>query len=371
MRTDRLDIPADGSGARYELAVHRFGPPGARPCVAIQAALHADEIPGMACAVALRQRLDQLDAAGAVRGEIVLIPVANPIGLAQRLLGADIGRFDLGTGGNFNRDFPALGPALIERIGERLTRDATTNLAIVRDALAGLIRDLPAQTATERLKTMLLSTASGADLVLDLHCDAEAAVHLYTHSRSTATFAPLAARLGAVAHLVADESGGDPFDEALSRPWVELAAAVPDRPVPMGCHSVTVELRGQADVTGAFAEADAAALIGFLQDLGVVAGEAPPLPPAACEPTALAACEPLVSQVSGILAYRRNVGERVRAGDVVADVTEPMTGRTVAVTSPCDGMFFARLAGRYARPGQRLGKVAGTTARRTGKLLSP
>jgi hypothetical protein len=371
MILERTIIPADASGAQYELAMLRFGAAGARPLVYVQAALHADEIPGMACAAALRRRLEELEAAGAIRGEIVLAPVANPVGLAQRVLGADVGRFDLGGGGNFNRDYPALGASLAARVADRLTDDAAANVALAREALAQLIAELPAATATERLKKALLTAAAPADIVLDLHCDSEAAMHLYTHSRSAEVFAPLAARLAAKAYLVADVSGGDPFDEALSRPWADLAEAAVGRPVPMACHSTTVELRGQQDVAPGLAEADAEAIVGFLADLGAVAGVGGPPPEALCRPTPLAASLPLIAEACGILTYHREVGQSVREGETVAAITDPLTGESLRVPAPCDGMFFARSANRYARPGRRLGKVAGTTAQRTGPLLSP
>lgn len=370
MITDRIAIPGPSIGTTHELILFRFGSSGARPNVYIQAALHADEIPGMACAVALRRSLERLEQAGAVRGEIVLVPVANPIGLAQAVLGSEIGRFDLATGINFNREHAALGEALVDKVGASLTMDAAANTALVRDALAELIGALPAYTPAECLKKALLATAAQADLVLDLHCDAEAVVHLYTTSHSATTFAPLAARLGALACLIADVSGGDPFDEALSRPWVELARAMPDRPVVPGCHSTTVELRGQHDVSSELAEADAAAILGFLQEAGVLAGPVPPAPAALCEATPLAASEPIVTPVGGILSFRCAIGATLRAGEPVADVTDPVSGAVTTIASPCDGVLFARALGRFTRPGRRLGKVAGRVAHRTGKLLS-
>ena len=73
------------------------------------------------------------------------------------------------------------------------------------------------------MKKTLLGLGQEADLVLDLHCDSEAVVHLYTHTRSAEEFAPLSALIGAHAYLLADVSGDEPFDEACSRPWAELA----------------------------------------------------------------------------------------------------------------------------------------------------
>ena len=370
MITDSYTIPAGSPGTSHSLTVHRFGKSGARPCVYIQAALHADEIPGMICAQALRRELIAIEAAGDLKGEIVLAPVANPLGLGQQVLGQPVGRFSLGDGGNFNRDFPDLAAGL-GRIGEALTDDPQVNLAQIRSGLAAALAEQPALTQAQHLKKTLLGLALPADLVLDLHCDAEAAMHLYTHTASAETFAPLAAFLGARAVLLAEISGGDPFDEAVSRPWAELARAFPYQPVPFGCQSVTVELRGQRDVDHTMASSDASAILGFLRHVGVIAGAPPALPEALCRPTALEASEPIIAPGSGILVYRREVGDTVAAGDVVAEIIDPLTGEATAVATQSSGVFYARSSLRFATPGKRLGKVAGTSAKRSGKLLSP
>lgn len=370
MRTEHIDISAGSVGASFRLTVQRFGAAGARPAVYIQAALHADEIPGMMCATALRRGLLAHEAAGEIAGEVILVPVANPIGLSQDVLGNPLGRFDLLDGGNFNRNFPAFGKALADEVGDGLAGDATDNVRLVRATLARLLAEHTATTAAEHLKTTLFGLALPCDVVLDLHCDAEASVHLYTHAASAGTFAPLGARLGCTAFLVAENSGGDPFDEALSRPWFELAAARPGPPVPLACHSATIELRGQGDVSIEMADQDAAAILGFLHDVGVLNGVVPAVPASLCQPTPLAASLPLIAPVSGILTYERNVGHHVAEGDVLARITDPVTGETIDVPSPCAGNFFARTALRFVKPGKRLGKVAGEKAVRTGDLLS-
>lgn len=354
-----------------QLTVHRFGEPGARPAIYIQAALHADEIPGMICAVELQRELARRERLGEISGEIILVPVANPIGLAQDVLGNPIGRFDLADGGNFNRGFPSLGPPLAKAVDGKLGANSEENVERVRAALAGLLADFPAVTAAEHLKKTLMGLALSCDLVLDLHCDAEASMHLYTHAASAATFGPLSARLGCTAFLLAEISGGDPFDEAVSRPWFELAAHHPGVPLPFACQSTTVELRGQGDVSPDLARADAAAILSFLQDVGALMGEHSPAPAPLCEPTPLSASLPLVAPASGILVYRREVGAPVAEGEVLAEITDPVSGHVTAIASPCAGMFFARTALRFVKPGRRLGKVAGVTPARSGYLLSP
>ncbi|WP_376989478.1 succinylglutamate desuccinylase/aspartoacylase family protein [Bosea sp. R86505] len=371
MLTQTIPIAAASSGTSHDLTVHRFGRSGAGPCVYIQAALHADEIPGMICAQALRRELLAIEAAGDLSGEVVLVPVANPLGLSQQVLGQPVGRFSLGDGCNFNREFPDLGATLGPMLADRLTDDPDANLATIRAALRDALAEHKPLTPAQHLKTALLGLALSADLVLDLHCDAEAAMHLYTHTASAGTFAPLAALLGARAVLLAEVSGGDPFDEAVSRPWADIAHAFPDKPVPFGCHSITVELRGQRDVDHAMANHDAGAILDFLRHAGIIAGVPAALPEPLCRATALEASEPIIAPACGILIYRHEVGAPVEAGDIIAEIIDPLSGEATPVATQSSGVFYARSSLRFAIPGKRLGKVAGTTSKRSGRLLSP
>jgi hypothetical protein len=370
MRTEQIALAPLAPGADLSLTVQRFGTEGARPRIYVQASLHADEIPGMIAAHHLRERLIALESEGRIKGEIVLVPSANPIGLAQRVLGDHIGRFNLSDGINFNRGYPHLAPKVAERIEGGLTGDGEGNVRVIREALRAELEAWEPSNPAEVLKKTLLGLAQEADIVLDMHCDAEAVVHLYTHTRSEEAFAPLSALLGAHAYLVADVSGDEPFDEACSRTWAELADRFPDHPIPFGCHSTTLEFRGERDVSHEAGQADAAALIDYLTLRGAIAGAAPQVPEALCRATPLAASEPVQAPASGILVFKVDVGARVKAGDVIADIIDPHTGALGQAKAPSDGVMFARIAQRFVTQGMRLCKVAGTEAKRTGKLLS-
>jgi uncharacterized protein len=370
MRTEIITLPAVSPGAVHSLTVQRFGDPGARPQIYIQASLHADEIPGMICAVHLRQMLLAHEVAGQIRGEIILVPVANPLGLGQTVFGHAMGRFLLADGGNFNRDFPHLTPGAAKRIDGKLGPDGKANVAIIREALFAELEAWPAPTQAATLKKTLVGLALGADLILDLHCDAEGALHLYTQPTSAEAFAPFGAWLGSKATLTAQESGGDPFDEVFSRPWVELRTRFPLAAIPLACHSVTVELRGQADISHDFAKADAAAIIAFLQHEGAIAGEPPARPATDEKATPLESSEPLVAPVAGIVVFRAEAGAHVSKGDAIADIVDPISGEITTIIARSSGVFFARNSNRFASPGKRLGKIAGTELKRTGKLLS-
>jgi predicted deacylase len=70
------------------------------------------------------------------------------------------------------------------------------------------------------------------------------------------------------------------------------------------------------------------------------------------------------------LVFQSTLGESVKAGQTVAELIDPWTGTSTPVNSQVDGLFFAHSKTRWAMRGERIGKVAGEKAFRSGKLLS-
>ena len=365
-------------GTYRHLKILRYGRPGATPKAYLQASLHADELPGMMAAVHLTQLLDAAEAAGQILGEIVLVPVANPIGLAQVIDDTHLGRYDLASGENFNRSFPDLAALAADRLAGTLGPDADRNVRTIRDTLVALLDEQQPKTELASLRLILMRNAIDADYVLDLHCDNDALLHLYLGEARWPDGADLSADLGSVATLLAAESGGTPFDETFGNLWAELRRRLGgDAPIPDACLAGTVEFRGQADVSDELGAQDAAALLRFLQRRGLVAGDPGPLPAALCDGTPLSAVDTLRAPAGGMIVYKAALGERVSAGQVVAEIIDPLaedpaSGR-IPVRTITDGLFFARKIKRLARPGLAIGKVAGTRPlpTRTGALLDP
>lgn len=351
-----------------------YGQPGQGEKVYIQASLHADELPGMLTAWHLKQRLAALEAEGRIAGEIVLVPVANPIGLDQNLNGVALGRFELGSGQNFNRHYPAFARQLFDKLRDQLGTDAAANTRLVREHLCSMVAAIePAsELASQRKALMLL--ACDADVVLDLHCDCAAAMHLYTGTPLWQQCEPLARYLGAAATLLAEESGDNPFDEACSQLWWQLrdmaVAANLDAAIDMACLAVTIELRGQADVNHALAAQDADAIIAFLQHRGVIAGTAPALPELRYPATPLAGSDSLLAPHPGVVHYHLQSGTLVAAGDAIADIIDPVNDRVTTLRASRPGMLYATESRHYAITGQWLAKVATPESFKTGKLLS-
>ncbi|MEN8503785.1 MULTISPECIES: succinylglutamate desuccinylase/aspartoacylase family protein [Paraburkholderia] len=369
MNRQSIPLLSPAIGTHRELVSFHFGPAGSGQKIYIQSSLHADETPAMLTTVLLKRRLLELEKQGALNAEIVLVPVANPVGLGQYVLGQFLGRFDLGSGKNFNRHFMQF-PKLATRAKEVLGSDAEENRRIVRELIAAELTEQKPLTEFESLQLALLKLSFDADVVIDLHCSLEAAMHLYASEAAWPEFEPLARYLGAQASLLATNSGGESFDETHGLLWWKLQQDMPaDKPVPNGTIAVTVECRGQRDVSYETAQEDADALVDYLAWRKAILIDAKPLPELPTPATPLAGSEQFYAPVSGILIHRAKIGDRIRVGQALFDIVDPLTDETTAVSSNTEGVFYMRRAIRFVTAGAPLGRVTGTRPFRTGVLL--
>jgi len=300
-----------------------------RPGAYLQAALHADEQPGVAVIHELAALLERAEAEGRLKENVTLVPYANPIGLTQVIAGRHLGRFHLASGTNFNRAFPLPN--------------------------AGRAADGQAPRADSALKAALLKLAEGASVVLDLHCDKEAALYIYTHAELWPGASDLAARLGVAAVLLwsGPEEGGAAFEEAVTIDRLPATAAKPFL-------SATVELRGRADVDAALARRDARALYELLADRGILADPTiGPRPawqgPAVRHDQVINVTAPAL----GALYLEAPLGVRVTQGQCLARIlAEPgHAAGEVAVLAPVDGLLLIRAVDRLARPGDTIATI--------------
>jgi predicted deacylase len=372
-RQDHL-LLSPSLGAHKTLTSFHFGQPGTGPKIYIQASLHAEELPGMLAAYHLRPLLERLDAAGQISGNVVLVPMANPIGAAQRVQHKPVGRFELDSGENFNRYYPDFARHIADEVLPTLGKDAVANVVLVRQAMGRYLEQWIPKTELHSLRRALLQLSFDADYVLDLHCDCEAVMHFYCEEACWSALEPLAHYLQSRAILLAKNSGSSPFDECLSGVWWRLAEMIAARgleaPLPQSCHSTTIELRGEAQVQHELAAQDAAALADFLRSLGVLRDAPPaPMPAAACKPTPLAGSETLCAVSPGMVVFAAHPGDTLKAGELVAEIIDPISQRSERICAGVDGVLYARIRDRYVTAGCELAKIAGAVPFKSGELL--
>ena len=366
MRKSRIVLPSMTPGTGRSLAWYRFGRAGARPKAYLQASIHANELPGAMALHHLLPMLADADRRGRVKGEIVVVPVVNPIGLSQLVGNNHLGRYDFLGRDNFNRNWHDLSEAVARRVARTLGRDAAENVARIRQAALAALGAMQPANELQTLRAEVMKLSVDADIVLDLHCDMQAALHLFISRKDwPGTAQVFAADIGAQATLY-----NDPFPEHLtfsgvhSALWPRLALRFPQANIPQACFSVTVEYRAQHDVTHALGAADAGNLYRFLVRRGLIAGRAGGLPRLKAQATPMGGMDVGYSPKSGILTYLVAEGSRVRQGEVICEVIDPMDARgpkaRTPVVSRTDGILFSRRPnGRLAWPGMVLFRIGG------------
>jgi hypothetical protein len=382
---EQISLAGASLGTARHLTVHRYRPAKAVAAksdaasrkIYIQASLHADELPGMIAAHHLLHLLDAADRNNAIQGEITVVPVANPVGLAQVINGYHAGRADLAGNGNFNRHWPDLFAGLQDRVAGKLGADPIANAAVIRAEIVADLAERSALEEAEQLKLTLTRLACDAEMVIDVHCDDDSLMHLYMPADNWAQYQDLAAELGAVACMTSSDSGSFCFDETFSLPWNKLRAAIGEQyPIPAAPFVTTLELRGQPDVFDDFGEQDAKAIYRFLQRHGVIAGDPGPAPKLLCTATPLDAADVPLSPASGLLAYKRKLGDQVKKGDLLAELIDPLaedvSKARIPLTAANDGLILSRRQHKLVKAGDYINMIVGTEvlSHRTAKLMT-
>ena len=365
----RIDLPPMTPGSARHVVVHRFGTAGARPKIYLQAAIHANELPGAMALHHLLPMLVKADKAGRIKGDIIVVPTVNPIGLSQLVGNQHLGRYHLLGRDNFNRHWLDLSGPVAERVGSTLGEDAAANIVAIRKAALATLAAMRPVGELQTLRVEIMKLSIDADVVLDLHCDVNAALHLFISKRDWPGAAEaLAADIGAQATLY-----NDPYPSALTFSgvngalWARLAERFPAADIPQACLSTTIEYRSQHDVNHVLGAADAAHLFRFMQRRGIIAGRPARLPALKAPITPIAGMDVGYCDGTGILVYRVAPGSKVRKGQVVCEVIDPSDERGPAarasIVAGSDGVLFSRhLDGTLAWPGKVVFRIAGPKA---------
>lgn len=306
-----LNIP-NGLGSHHSLQISRFGIPGGRPRVYMQAGLHTEELPGPLVLCHLRGLLTEIPSID-WRGEVIIVPFANPIGLAQAISGNPIGRMELASGMNFNTGWPSRPPGTSEEAREWLHNStAVTGLGGTRLAL--------------------LRAAEGSDVVLDLHCCMEPSVAFaFIMEGQEAEATRLAAATGLDAMFAFPPSGGGSFMDAAREIAAETLIA-------------TIELRSYQDVEENRIKQDALGLEAYLRAIGVIASCRDDTAEWKGICTSYDSVLALPAPLGGIFMPRTGIRDIVQEDDLIGEILLPVSKNgkdRVGILSPCKGMILS------------------------------
>ena len=370
--THPIPLPSLAPGNEQHLVKHCFSGNGSARSAYIQAGLHADEHPGLLVVQHLLERLQVLEREDRVLGEIVICPFANPVGFGQNVFGYVTGRFNLSNGENFNRNFPDVTQALATVIPTLSEEPADTPQ--LKQLLTHLLSPQASADCVAVTKRELLREALKHDLVLDLHCDTAAVMHLYCINAQRKRAIDLAGCMNIGTVFLEDAAGGQPFDESYNKPWQMLIEKGLASSAQRG-FAASIELRGQADVDDELAREDAEGILRFLAREGLLALDVAEPDPGQVDVYPLEGASHLQASVPGLLVWKKRLGESVSRDELIAEIIPldaPLGTPRVPVRSDIDGVVIVQPLFKLVRAGQRVALLAGKTPlphRQPGQLL--
>ncbi len=376
LKKRNVQLPSMTPGTNRSVSVLSFGKSGARPKVYMQAAIHANEMPGTMALHHLMPMLMEADKKGLIKGEIILVPTVNPIGQSQLVGNSHSGRYNHLSHENFNRNWIDLSEGVAEKVWKKIGSNAEANVKMIRKAALETLNAMKPANELQTLRVEMQKLSTDADYVLDMHCDIYAALHLFTAHNDwvKGPTGPLG-NAGAVQALAADIGAeatmyNDPYPSTLtfsgvnSALWARLQDKFPHAAIPQACMSVTVEMRSQHDVSDALGKSDAQNLYRWLVRQGVVEGKAAPLKKMKTAPAPISGMDVGYSKGTGFLVFHVKPGAKVKKGQAICDVIDPANphgpkGRTT-YSSATDGVLFSRrFDGYLSWPGQVMYRISG------------
>ena len=360
----RIDLLGDSPGRVTELNYYRLGPEDADKKVYLQAAIHANEQPGILTLHHLLRLLREADEAGLLKARFVLFPMVNPLGMGDIEFHGHQGRYNRSTGVNHNRDWPELYPAVNDDLLSQLDQDGEANVERVRAAMRAWVEQLPQCTALDQWRRALYAEACDADYVFDLHCDDDSLAHIFSVPQMSDNMHKLAQWTGAAATMLAEDSGGGSFDEVWPAIWLRLAREQADKPIPLSVLSCTLELRGIGDTFDDLNRGDAENLYGYFHAEGLIGGESRGERRSVPEPTDLRATEYLRAPQAGLLIYCVELGQQVEKGDRVADLLcldgDGAFVDRQPIVAGTSGLVLSRVTTKYVWRNANIAKIVGS-----------
>lgn len=360
-------ITGDAPGCSTELNYYRVTPKykqGTKK-VYLQAALHADEQPGIMVLHHLLGMLKEADSRNELNAEFVVMPMVNPLGMASLGFNQHQGRYDPVSGINFNRNWLRLFPLIQETVDGKLGQNEEENRAVVLKELSKALNAMTPVSALEQQRHCAALEAYDADYVFDLHCDNDALIHIFAVPQLSEEMQSLADWIGAAATLLAEDSGGGSFDEVWPMLWLDLKKKYPDEVIPKPVIAATLEYRGQFDVFDRVNADDAKQLYGYFQSQGLIGGDLTENKMlVAPQPTDLEATEMLRVAQAGLLAYQVELGDMVEKDQLIAELVSLEGDAAFLQRTPIyagtSGRVISRNVNKYVWPGCSIAKIVGT-----------
>jgi len=265
------------SGAALTVPVYRLKGDSDAPSAYIQANMHGAEVQGNAVIYQLLEVLRSEGLIDKIKGDITLVPYANPVGCNHKNGEYTLGRFDPITGVNWNRMYhfnqKVIAPFAKQHIDSSTEQVTSAFKQMLLTEIDEKLNDNKwGLTTGQRIAYQLQRMAHQADYVLDLHTGPISSKHLYCPE-----YAKQSAHFFDIEHTIIIPNDFDgAMDEANFCPWWTLQQEFSQlgRDFPIINESFTVELGSQEKIDLDVAKEDALSILSYLNYKGVVENEA-------------------------------------------------------------------------------------------------
>ncbi|GAA0787646.1 MULTISPECIES: succinylglutamate desuccinylase/aspartoacylase family protein [Pseudomonadati] len=313
-----LNVGELAAGQMLNVPLFTFkGTDSTAPAVYVQANVHGAEVQGNAVIYQLMSMLENCQ----VLGDIVLAPLANPLGINQKSGEFTLGRFDPITGVNWNREYL---DHKVDVAAWYFEHQSLSDAQLIQAYKSMLVEACESKlqqpwgiTTGHRLAVSLQSLAHRADIVLDLHTGPKSCKHLYCPEYDMRS-----ARFFSIPYsLIIPNSFGGAMDEAAFCPWWQLTeyAASQGRHFTVPVAAFTLELASQERIDMADALVDAKGIMAYLSHRGVIKEVIQPaeMPRYACY---LKDYKKFHAPQSGMVEYCATVGQPLLAGQTLVNM---------------------------------------------------
>lgn len=313
-----LKVGELATGHELNVPIFRFrGTDVKAPRVYIQANVHGAEVQGNAVIYQLMQRLETAN----VLGDVVLVPLANPLGINQKSGEFTLGRFDPITGVNWNREyFDHKVDVEAWYAQHHHLDDAALTHAFRTHLIAACQARLDGEwgiTSGHQLAVSLQKMAHDADIVLDLHTGPKSCKHLYCPTYAY----ELAKQFSIPYTLIIPNDFGGAMDESIFCPWWQLSEhmAIQGRSFAVAVDAFTLELGSQEHIDLEDAKQDAHGIMAYLSAKGVIGEQVLPaeMPRFGCY---LKDYKKYHAPLGGMVEYKATLGEKLSAGQPLANI---------------------------------------------------
>lgn len=299
------------------------------PKIYLQANLHGPEIFGT---FLLGNLINYLENKKDFPGEVIVVPCANPIAVNSVAYNSIIGRYNLQSGKNWNRNFDV--DAEFKDHGE----EKKYYVKQLKES------SLPIE---KRISAILKLISSNAGYIIDIHTSgSESIVHLFTFAESNEVFLPLKAQV----HINLNYDGAvGAFDESKVVPFVN---SLSKSELP---HVCTWEASRHGHMNQEQIGKKTKELIRFLESVWVKNKVKRKVLP---KIFSIDNSDYLVSPASGYYCWRKNAGTIINKGEVFAEVYQPSSNKRIELRADFKFILIAKYGIGAIGRGEQIGWMA-------------